>query len=158
MAALCYCDSVRRLVPPSLTTPCFCTQSGASTTLFMKTSILLTSLTFVVVSGFAQNQAVTTVQYDNSRTGANTAEIILNTANVNALSFGKLSSWPVDGFVFAQPLYVPGLNINGAVRNVLFVATMNNSIYAFDTAQPGSAPLWHMKYGPTVTNIGQYCP
>ena len=123
----------------------------------MKTSILLTAFAFVFPA-LAQNRAVTTVQYDNSRTGANTAEIILNTANVNALSFGKLSSWPVDGFVFAQPLYVPRLNINGAVRDVLFVATMNNSIYAFDTAQPGSAPLWHMKYGPTVINIGQYCP
>ncbi len=123
----------------------------------MKAPVLLLFFT-ASFPGFTQNPAITTAQYNNSRTGANTSETILNTSNVNAVSFGKLSSWSVDGYVFAQPLYLPALNINGATRNVLFVATMNNSIYAFDTAQPGSAPLWQTQFGPAVTNIGQYCP
>ena len=123
----------------------------------MKASLILTCLAFSL-SGLAQSQAITTAQYNRRRTGANTSEVTLNTANVNALGFGKLSSWFVDGYVFAQPLYVPGLNINGAIRNVLFVATMNNSIYAFDTADPGSAPLWQRQFGAPVTNFAQYCP
>jgi hypothetical protein len=60
-----------------------------------------------------------------------------------------LFTQPVDANVFAQPLYVPGLTVNGAVHNVTYVATLNNSVYAFDadTSQPA---LWHTKLGTPV--------
>jgi hypothetical protein len=79
---------------------------------------------------------------DIARTGANLQETVLNTSNVNVTSFGKLGSLPVDGNVFAQPLYVPNLSVNGATHNVLFVATEHNSVFAFDADNLTAPPLW----------------
>ena len=93
--------------------------------------------------------AVLMGQYNNSRTGANLNETTLTPSNVLAGTFGLLFTQPVDANIFAQPLYVPGLTINGAVHNVTIVATLNNSVYAFDadTAQPA---LWHTSLGTPV--------
>src|SRR5258707_13538447 len=67
---------------------------------------------------------VLTSRYNDSRTGANLNETTLTPANVNASSFGKLFSYKVDGYVFAQPLEVSQLRMgDGKVHNVLFVAT-----------------------------------
>ena len=93
--------------------------------------------------------AVLMGQYNNSRTGANLNETILTPTNVVAGSFGLLFTQQVDANIFAQPLYVPGLTINGTVHNVTFVATLNNSVYAFDadTSQPA---LWQASLGTPV--------
>jgi hypothetical protein len=86
--------------------------------------------------------ALYTHRFNNSRTGANLSETVLNQANVNINTFGKLFERQVDGSLYAQPLIVPNLNIGGKIRNVLFVATMHNSVYAFDASDPAaSAPL-----------------
>jgi hypothetical protein len=111
-------------------------------------AILLT----LILPGAVYAQGATAVlmgQYNNSRTGANMNETILTPANVSAATFGLLFTQPVDANVFAQPLYVPGLTVNGAVHNVTYVATLNNSVYAFDadTSQPA---LWHTKLGTPV--------
>src|ERR1700722_2829656 len=76
--------------------------------------------------------SVLTQHNDNLRTGSNMGETTLNTANVNVTMFGKLFSLPVDGYVYAQPLYVPGVAIAGGTRNVVYVATAHDSVYAFD--------------------------
>jgi hypothetical protein len=90
---------------------------------------------------------VLTWRYDLGHAGQNTQETALNPSNVNANSFGKLFSVLVDSTVYAQPLYVPGLKMSdGLVHNVLFVATENDSIYAFDADSNGGAnasPIWH---------------
>lgn len=83
----------------------------------------------------------TTYHYDLGRTGWNKFETTLTTANVNSTSFGQLFTLPVDGNVLAQPLYVQGLSINGGTHNVAYVATENDSVYAFDADTGGS--LWH---------------
>src|ERR1700719_4716509 len=75
---------------------------------------------------------VTTYHYDNSRTGQNSAETLLTPSNVNATQFGKLFALPVDGAVYAQPLYVSNLTIGDDTHNVVFVATEADSVYAFD--------------------------
>jgi uncharacterized protein (TIGR03437 family) len=95
---------------------------------------------------------VLTANYDNNRTNANLNERILNTNNVNPTQFGKLAAYTVDGQVYAQPLYVSALNVpGGGTPNVLYVATMHNSVYAFDADAPtGSAPLWQVNLGSTV--------
>ena len=81
-------------------------------------------------------------RYDPGTTGANPRETILNAANVRVAGFGKLYSYYVDGAVYAQPLYVPALELPGRGRhNVLFVATMNDKVYAFDADRAGP-PLW----------------
>ncbi len=85
--------------------------------------------------------SVLTERYDNARSGANLAETQLDTSNVNASQFGKLWSYAVDGSVFAQPLYVHAANIPGfGTRNVLYVVTMNDVVYAFDA--DSTATLW----------------
>ena len=74
--------------------------------------------------------SVITYQYDTQRTGVNGNETILVPSNVNPTNFGKLFSQSVDGYVYAQPLYVPNLTINGITHNVVFVATEHDSVYA----------------------------
>ena len=94
--------------------------------------------------------SVLTQHNDNSRTGANLNETALTTANVNVATFGKLFGIPVDGFVFAQPLYLPSVNLGSSgIHNVLLVVTMHDSVYAFD-ADTG-VQLWHQSLGTSVT-------
>jgi hypothetical protein len=95
------------------------------------------AVALLCTSGVASAQVgLLTNRYDNARTGANLSETQLNTSNVGASNaFGKLWSYTVDGAIFAQPLYVPGLNIGGGTHNVLYVATMNDKLYALDFYQ-----------------------
>src|ERR1700722_12278992 len=91
--------------------------------------------------------AVPTWRYDLTHAGQNTSETALTPANVNVNSFGKLFAVKVDSTVYPQPLYIPGLTIDGAVHNVLFIATSNDSLYAFDADSNGGAnenPLWQV--------------
>jgi hypothetical protein len=85
---------------------------------------------------------VLTYHNDLARTGLDPDETILTPANVNPESFGRLFSDPVDGFVYAQPLYVAGVSIPGkGTHNVVYVATENDTVYAFDADRAGP-PLW----------------
>ncbi|HEY0746450.1 MAG TPA: fibronectin type III domain-containing protein [Steroidobacteraceae bacterium] len=85
---------------------------------------------------------VGTYHNDNSRDGANTQEFALTTANVNTTTFGKLFSCAVDGAIYAQPLWVANLTINGAKHNVVIVATQHDSVYAFDADASPCLLLW----------------
>ncbi|HEY6253798.1 MAG TPA: pyrrolo-quinoline quinone [Candidatus Angelobacter sp.] len=90
---------------------------------------------------------LTTAQYGNARTGADTSETILTPQNVNAQQFGKVFSFKVDGDVYAQPLYLPQLEIPGKGKHhVLFVATEHDSVYAFDGDNNPSSPLWQVSF------------
>jgi hypothetical protein len=95
---------------------------------------------------------------DLARTGANTSETTLTTANVNANTFGKLFTDSVDGQVYAQPLYVENLSISGGTHNVVFVCTENNSVYAFD-ADTGGTTYWKTNFGaPYTSTCGDLTP
>jgi hypothetical protein len=96
---------------------------------------------------------VLTYKNDLSRSGQNLTESTLTLANVTASSFGLLRLLPVDGKVDAQPLYVSQLNVSGAMHSVVFAATENDSVYAFD-ADTGSI-LWQVSLlgaGETVSD------
>jgi len=101
-------------------------------------------LTVNSASGSTVN--VVTYHYDNLRTGQNLNETILTPANVNSTTFGKLGSFTVDGLVDAQPLYLSAEPMpNVGSKNVLYVATENDSVYAFDADSVNgttSAYLW----------------
>ena len=84
---------------------------------------------------------------DNGRTGQNLNEIVLTTGNVNDTQFGKLFSYALDGYTYAQPLYVPDVSIPGhGTHNVVYVATENDSVYAFDSKNSPITPLWHTSF------------
>ena len=91
-------------------------------------------------SSGAASVSVLTYHNDVARTGQNLHEAILTPANVNAAGFGKLGTLATQGKVDAEPLYVPGLSINGATHNVVFVATEHAMVYAFDA--DNFASLW----------------
>jgi hypothetical protein len=91
-----------------------------------------------------------TYHNDAARTGSNPNETILNPGNVNQTTFGKKYSFPVDAQIYAQPLYMPNLTIGGVSHNVVFVATENNSVYAFDADGASSTPLWQVSIGKAI--------
>jgi len=86
---------------------------------------------------------VLTYHNDLARDGANTKEYALKPSNVNTTTFGKLFSCPVDGAVYTQPLWVPGLAIAGGTHNVVFVATQHDSVYAFDADTGPCVQYWY---------------
>jgi len=87
------------------------------------------SVTVISQSG---SVPVLTYHNDDVRDGVNGNETILNPTNVNMQQFGKLAALPVDGQIYAQPLYLPNVSISGVQHNVVFVATENDTLYAFD--------------------------
>src|SRR5208283_2628063 len=113
--------------------------------------ICIAFATLVIPAAIAQ-PSVLTQDYDMSRSGANLAETVLTPSSVSSATFGKLFSYPVDEEVFAQPLYVPNLVIAGGTHNVVFVATMGNTVYAFDADNPATSttPLWSVNLGAGV--------
>jgi Bacterial Ig-like domain (group 2) len=93
-------------------------------------------------NGFA---GVFTQHNDIGRTGQNINETVLTTASVNSTTFGKLFAQAVDGQVYAQPLYVPNVNIASGTHNVIYVATEADSVFAFDADNntgTNANPLW----------------
>lgn len=95
----------------------------------------------------AASANVLTYHYDVARDGAITSETTLTTANVNQNQFGKRYSFAVDGQMYAQPLYMSHVKIGGATHNVVFVATENDSVYAFDADGQQTTPLWKVSVG-----------
>jgi hypothetical protein len=110
----------------------------------MRNFLHIVFIMLVAVPAFGQTP-VLTQHNDNARTGQNTSETTLTTTNVNTSQFGKLFALPVDGQVYAQPLYVPGVTIKGGVHNVVIIATENDSVYAFDADSSSAVLLWNTK-------------
>ena len=105
---------------------------------------------------------ITTFHDDNARDGLNAQETALTLNNVNATQFGKIGFDAVDGLVDGEPLFAGNLNAGGKVRNVLFVATEHDSVYAFD-ANSGDQIWKSSVLGPGETtsdsrNCGQVGP
>lgn len=112
----------------------------------------LTAIATIVVSSLLVQQGraqsftgVLTYHNDIGRTGQNAAETILTPANVNVSNFGKLFAYPLDGPVWAQPLYVPAVVIPGqGAHNVVYITTENDGVYALDADGKTAKPLWYV--------------
>lgn len=96
---------------------------------------------------------VVTQHNDNARTGQNTGETVLTPANVDSTHFGRKFSQPIDGYAYAEPLVALNVTVGGATRNLVFVATEHDSVYAFDADAEGPA-VWHVSFlGNGVTAV-----
>jgi hypothetical protein len=93
--------------------------------------------------GVTDLPGVLTYHNNLSRDGTNTHEFALTTSNVNTSTFGKLFSCQADGAIYAQPLWIPNLQVAGAAHNVALVATQHESLYAFDADATPCTTLWH---------------
>jgi hypothetical protein len=124
--------------------------------------VLCTALFLPAVSTIASSRAeppeafnVLTRNYNSQRTGANLSETILDASNVNSRDFGKLHVLPVDDQIYAGILYVSVVPIAAGIHNVIYVATANNSVYAFD-ADVLAEPLWFRNFNgagrPTINS------
>src|SRR2546430_77672 len=116
--------------------------------------LLAAALTLAACQATSAATSVLTSHNDNFRTGLNSSEPILAPFNVNSSTFGKLFTYSVDGFVFAQPLYVSGVAIPGqGVHNLLYVATEHNSVYALEADSNKwftNGILWKVNLGPAA--------
>lgn len=99
------------------------------------------------IYGIAQVDVLT--QHNNlERTGANLYETALTHENVNVKQFGMLFKRVVDDQVYGQPLYVSHVKVGGGFHDVVYVTTVNNSVYAFDANEASaSTPIWHVNFG-----------
>src|SRR5438309_2535197 len=115
---------------------------GARTGRRFLPALILCFAVFSPASAQTPSQGVFTYHNDLARTGQNVNETILTPGNVTSTTFGKQFADPVDGYVYAQPLYVANVAIpNQGTHNVVYVATENDTVYAFDADAQG-APLW----------------
>jgi hypothetical protein len=114
-----------------------------------------------VVASAAANATVWVTDYpgmftyhgDRFRSGVNLQEYALTSSTVKASIFGKLFSRPVDGQIYAQPLYVSNLTIGGVRHNVVYVATEHGSVYAFDGDGKRTSPFWKRSFINPAANI-----
>jgi putative Ig domain-containing protein len=106
------------------------------------TSLTDKSVSGSIAVGVTDLAGVYTYHNDLARDGANTREYALTPADVATASFGKLFSCSVDGAIYAAPLWVANLTVNGSSRNVVFVATQHDSVYAFDADAAPCQQLW----------------
>ena len=115
---------------------------------------LCMSLFLVAVCAHSHAQVdVLTQHNDNARTGANLRETLLTPWSVNKARFGMLFKRVVDDQLYTQPLVATGVQVDGGTRDLVYVTTVNNSVYAFDANDRESAsPFWHVNFG-TPANL-----
>jgi hypothetical protein len=112
----------------------------------LRTTVIILACAASVLQGQVD---VLTAQYNLNRTSSNIKETILTTSNVNSAQFGKLFTRTVDAPFYAFPLIVTNFEVPGVgKRDLLFIATLGNTLYAFDADNPNdSAPYWSVNLG-----------
>jgi hypothetical protein len=124
----------------------FTAPTGAGVVTITATSVTDGTKIASATIGVTDLAGVFTYHNDNSRDGVNAKEYALTTANVKSATFGKLFSCPVDGEMYAQPLWVANLGIAGGTHNVVFAATENDTVYAFDADASPCKQYWKKSF------------
>jgi hypothetical protein len=128
------------------------TQAGQHTVTAV--SVSNASVTATATAAVTDLAGVLTYHNDVARTGQNLKEYALSPSTVSSSTFGRLFSCPVDGYLYAQPLYVANLTIASVTRNVVILATEHDSVYAFDADSPSCTQLWKVSFlGTGVTTM-----
>ena len=118
----------------------------------------LAVLFFLVVNLCFGQFSVSTYHNDPARDGLNASETSLTPSNVTPGKFGKLYNLPADSYVYAQPLYVSNVSIpNNGIHNVVYVATVNDTVYAYDADGLTLQPLWTANLAALGCPIGWTC-
>jgi hypothetical protein len=117
--------------------------AGGGSHTITATSVANTSKSASVTVIVSDLSGVLTWHNNLARDGSNTHEFALTKSSVTAATFGKLFFCAVDGVVYAQPLWIPGVSVNGTKHNAVLVATAHDSVYAFDADQSPCVTLWH---------------
>jgi len=121
-------------------------------------TLVLSGLLGSLSPGGRTQVSVLTQHNNDQRTGTNLNEVVLTPSNVNTKQFGMLFRRVVDDQVYGQPLYVAHVTIRGGTHDLVYITTVNNSVYAFDANDArASEPFWHINFG-TPPNIydGKY--
>jgi hypothetical protein len=122
------------------------------------TAIRLYFTAAILASALEGQVNVLTYHNDLARTGQNLTETSLTKAAVGGTEFGKLFANAVDGYVYAQPLYISILDtpyFSAVHKHVVFIATEHDSVYAFDADSKGD-PIWHVSFinpGAGITTV-----
>ncbi len=110
--------------------------------LLIKNAFISACLVFLSFNSFAQVNVIMN-HNDLKRTGWNNNETILATDNISNGNFGQIFSRSVDDQIYAQPLVLSNVSIGGGTHNIVIVATVNNTLYAFDADDSNaSTPYW----------------
>jgi chitodextrinase len=143
-AGVTWTSSAGSFSSTAATTATYVAPSSAGNVSVTATSVADSSKRASATLAVTDLTGVTTYHNDLSRDGANTHEFALTTSNVKTATFGKRFSCTVDGAIYAQPLWVANLTVGGAKHNVVIVATMHESVYAFDADASPCSTLWHV--------------
>ncbi len=109
---------------------------------FLRNLLIITFQVFFCLNAFSQANVIMN-HNDLKRTGWNSNETILAVGNVSSGNFGEIFSRQVDDQIYAQPLVVSNVSVGGGMHNIVIVATVNNTLYAFDADDPAaSIPYW----------------
>jgi len=122
--------------------------SSAGVYTITATSVLDVTQSASATFGVTDLTGVTTYHNNLSRDGVNSKEYALTTSTVNASTFGKLFSCPVDAAIYAQPLWLANVSISGGTHNVVFVATQHDTVYAFDADADPCVTFWSKQLVP----------
>lgn len=135
----------------AVTTATFVAPNFAGTVTVTATSATDGTTSASATFGITDLAGVLTYHNDLARDGVNAQEYALTTANVKTATFGKLFACTIDSPAYAQPLWVPNLNIGGGKHNVVFVATSHNTVYAFDADSKPCVNYWNV----SLMNAGE---
>jgi hypothetical protein len=134
----------------------FTAPASAGVVTITATSVADGSKSATATIGVTDLSGVLTYHNNLSRDGANQKEYALTPSNVTPSTFGKLFSCPVDGALYAQPLWVPKVNIGGGTHNVILVATMRDSVYVFDADASPCKAYWSKQLIPAGETWGSF--